>query len=109
MADAAPPSTTTMAEVETALRAWCIAHPQATLTEIEVALDTRLRVARADLLAEVAGTLAETELRCAECGQPLVRRGDRHRTLRTHGDHLLPLTRSYATCPVCGTGLFPPR
>jgi hypothetical protein len=39
---------------------------------------------------------------------PLVRRGTRTRRLRTDGDQPLHLNRPYATCPVCGRGLFPP-
>ena len=97
---------------ETALaaevRAWRRAHPDATLTEIERELDARLAAARAGLLAEVAADAPEVDPRCPDCGTPMVRRGERTRTLRTAGDAALPLTRAYLTCPVCGTGLFPP-
>ena len=57
------------------LRAWRRAHPDATLTEIEQALDARLEAARAVLLAEVAGDLPDDEARCPACGERLVRRG----------------------------------
>ena len=91
------------------LRRWRRAHPDATLTEIEQALDARLAPARAALLAEVAGDMPHEEERCPGCGERLVRRGDRTRTLRTHGDAALDVTRAYLTCPACGAGLFPPR
>lgn len=91
------------------LRRWRRAHPDATLTEIEQALDGRLASARADLLAEVAVDIPEDEERCPGCGARLARRGDRTRTLRTQGDAPLELTRAYLSCPACGAGVFPPR
>lgn len=91
------------------LRRWRRAHPDATLTEIEQALDARLAPARADLLAEVAVDLPEEAERCPDCGERLARRGERTRTLRTQGDATLELTRPYLGCPACGAGLFPPR
>ncbi len=97
------------AGVDAEVRAWRRAHPAATLTEIEQEVDSRLRAVRAALLAEVAGDVALDEVRCPACGGPLVARGPRTRTLATHGDELLALTRGYATCSACGTGLFPPR
>lgn len=98
-----------MRQVEEELRRWRVAHPDATLTEIEAALDTRLREARTGLLAELATDRPDAEDRCPACGGLLVRRGNRHRMLVTQGDQLLPLTRSYASCPACGAGLSPPR
>ena len=98
---------------ETALagevRTWRRTHPTATLTEIERELDRRLAAARADLLAEIAAELPEGNGPCPQCGEPLVRRGERTRTLRTTGDASVVLTRAYLHCPACGTGLFPPR
>ena len=100
---------TAVTAVETDVRAWRRAHPEATLTEIEAALDARLAPARAGLLAEVAGDVPEDEERCPDCGARLVRRGERTRTLRTQGDAPLEVTRPYLSCPACGAGLFPPR
>ncbi len=98
---------------ETALaaevRTWRRAHPTATLTEIERELDARLAAARADLLAEVAADAPDDAVCCPECGGPLVRRGERTRTVRTTGDATIALTRGYLSCPVCATGVFPPR
>jgi len=90
-------------------RRWRRVHPDATLTEIEQALDARLAPARAGLLAEVAGDIPNDEERCPGRGGRLARRGDRTRTPRTHGDAPVPLTRPYLSCPACGAGLFPPR
>ena len=91
------------------VRAWRRAHPTATLTEIERELDARLAAARAALLAEVVADGSAEEPRCPGCGGPLVRRGERTRTLRTTGDAPVPITRPYLRCLACGTGVFPPR
>lgn len=98
-----------VAAIETEVRAWRVLHPEASLTEIEVALDTRLAHARAALLGEVAVDVPVGEECCPSCGGPLVQRGDRERTLRTAGDAALTLTRPYLSCPACGAGVFPPR
>jgi len=45
------------------LRRWRRAHPDATLTEIEAALDGRLAPVRAGLLAEGAGDVPDDEER----------------------------------------------
>ena len=96
-----------LADIETEFRAWRHAHPEATLTELEVALDSRLRAARAQLLSEVAGDLPPERLPCPDCGQPLRSSGMRSRTMLTHGAQPLNVTRPYLRCPACGAGLFP--
>ncbi len=98
-----------VAAVEPELRVWRASHPDATLTEIEQALDARLNLARAALLAEAAHDVPPDEARCPQCGEALVGRGSRTRTLRTAGDAPLVLTRAYLSCPACGAGLSPPR
>ncbi len=110
MTDPATPWQTAVAAVETELRVWRACHPRATMTEIEQRLDARLDLARAALLAEVASDAPpEDEMRCPDCGGPLVGRGSRPRTLRTAGDAPLVLTRPYRHCPACSAGVFPPR
>ena len=63
---------------------WRAAHPKATLSEIEEALDERLSRVRAHMLADlalasaasdVAGAAAEERPRCARCGEALRARG----------------------------------
>lgn len=97
-----------MVEVEQEVRVWQAAHPTATLAEMERALDQQLRPVRARLLADLAAAAPPAEL-CPTCGERLVGRGLRTRTLTTQGDEPLALTRRYASCPACGAGLFPPR
>lgn len=95
-----------MSEMEAEVRQWRRAHPDASFTEIEQVLDDRWRAVRAGLLVALAGEDAATP-RCPDCGGQLVRRGTHTRTLWTQGDRPVALTRSYATCPACGTGLSP--
>jgi hypothetical protein len=96
---------------------WRRSHPHATLTEIETALDACLHRLRAQMLMDLAHTSPLTDVaalppaerpRCPQCQHPLQARGAKTRHLQTTGGQDLALTRSYATCPACGAGLFPP-
>lgn len=106
-----------LAEAETrfaALETWRQAHPRATWAEIEAAVEAQLGPLRAQLLGDTALASDATDLaqgrpRCPACGTRLVRAGRRQRTLRSAGDVPITLERTYARCPQCGTGLFPPR
>ncbi len=85
------------------------AHPDATWVEIEAELDRRLDVLRAAVLGEVVTDTPARSIPCPAYGGRLTGRGRRTRTVLTDGGVDVPLTRTYATCPACGTGLFPPR
>ncbi|GAC1399670.1 MAG: hypothetical protein NVSMB65_17660 [Chloroflexota bacterium] len=96
---------------------WRVAHPRATLGEIEEALDAHLAALRARMLEDlalrsaqrdVAGVPEEERPRCPQCGARLEARGQKHRGLTTRHNRQITLTRRYAACPKCGTGLFPP-
>ena len=103
--------------VWTGMADWRAAHPKATFSEIETALDERLNQVRARVLADLAmastaadlqtGTQAERP-RCERCGRMLQARGPNDRTLVTQGGAEVRLRRTYATCPQCGVGSFPP-
>jgi len=104
-------------EVLTGMKEWRQQHPRTTFTEIEVALDERLSRLRARLLQDAALTSAAADLSgaseterpwCATCERRLEARGQRTRELTTVQDRTIRLTRSYAACPSCGNGLFPP-
>ncbi len=97
----------------TALETWRQAHPHATWAEIETALDAQLGPLRAAMLgatamASDAARLDGDQRPCPECGARLEAAGTRRRQLRGEGDVPLALERTYARCPACGTGLFPP-
>lgn len=103
-------------EAWTGLAEWRHQHPKATLGEIEQAVDERLADLRARMVQDAALASAAADLtdsddrpRCPECGAPMRLEGARTRTLRTTYDREVALTRRYARCPVCGTGVFPPR
>ena len=96
---------------------WRQEHPQATLREIEEAVDERMNRLRAQLIQEVAQMSEmgewsqkseEERPKCASCGTVLVARGKQTRWLQTNGGEAIKLERSYGTCPDCGQGIFPP-
>jgi len=103
-------------EVYTGMKEWRLAHPRASLSAIEAALDARLASVRARLLQDIALTSAAADVahapptersRCPECGHGLEARGQEVRTLTTTGDRSITLPRSRAVCPACEAGLFP--
>jgi ribosomal protein S27AE len=105
------------ASVWTGMADWRAAHPRATFGEIEAALDERLNEVRARVLADLAlassaadlrAANAEERPRCERCGAVLQARGRSERGVVTQGGAEVRLVRSYATCPRCGGGSFPP-
>jgi len=98
------------ANVKPALAAWRAAHPRATMREIEDAVEEQVAKLRAEFLAEVAQqSEADRESHCERCGNKLATRGRRTRRLQANGGEPIVLERSYAVCPVCKLGVFPPR
>jgi ribosomal protein S27AE len=96
---------------------WRAAHPKATFSEIEAALDERLNAVRARVLADLAlastaadfqAASAEERPRCERCGVVLQAQGHSERQVVTQGGVEVRLERSYATCPRCGDRSFPP-
>ena len=105
------------ADVMLGMKDWRVAHPRATLREIEAALDERLARMRARMLEDLAlastaadweGAPASEHPMCSDCGQPLARESRHTRRVQTQGGQDLALERRYATCLACGAGLFPP-
>ena len=103
--------------VLTGMQEWRLQHPQATWREIEATLDERLSQVRARMLQDLALASRATDLgarvaseraRCPACGGNLEARGQYTRQVTTVHDRTVTLTRSYAVCPTCGEGLFPP-
>ena len=100
-------------EVMSGMADWQAAHPQATFAEIEAAVEERLSGLRGRLLERALRTPARAEAEtgaacCPTCGAALVARGAHRRTVTVPGPGTVQLQRAYQTCPVCGTGLFPP-
>ena len=96
---------------------WRLEHPKATFKEIETAVDERLAKVRARMLQDAAQASPLTDVSaaspqerplCPKCGHRLEARGQEVRDLTTNSNEVITLHRSYAICPACGTGLFPP-
>ena len=70
---------------------WRVAHPKATLAEIEQAVDDQMNRLRAQLIEQAAQTSATAEseanqgLVCQQCGQALQARGRARRKWQTQG------------------------
>lgn len=103
-------------EVLSGMKEWRQSHPKATFREIERAVQERLGRLEAQLLQDVAlessqrdwNPASEEAPRCPVCEAGLHKRGKQTRSLQGRGGREIRLERSYGTCPVCGTGLFPP-
>jgi NMD protein affecting ribosome stability and mRNA decay len=102
----------------TATQQWRTDHPAATMREIELAIDELLAKLRAQMVEDVALSSPLTALHtipddqrplCLPCQQPLTAQGRAKRILTTKHEQSVTLQRSYATCPACGRGFFPPR
>jgi RNase P subunit RPR2 len=93
---------------------WRGTHPQATLAEIEQAVDEQMNRLRARLIEQAAQASAAAEseasqgLVCEQCGQALQARGSARRRWQTQGGQYVEVERTYVTCPQCGGGFFPP-
>ena len=97
------------ADLRAALAQWRVAHPQATLAEIERAVDQQLSASRAGLIAATAMASADERPSCPACGEPMHRASQRSLTLTTAHEGEVTLTGQTYQCPACGAGLFPPR
>jgi hypothetical protein len=105
-------------EVLLGIKEWRMQHAHATLKEIEVAIDERLAVLRARMVADAALASAAAEWEqeeaaeqptCPQCRAQLKQRGVRaERHIQTHGGQEVKLVREYGVCPVCGAEFFPP-
>jgi hypothetical protein len=103
-------------EVLTGMKEWRLAHPKATFREIEQAVQERMSRLEARLMQDVALASGQRDWsqeegeapHCPVCHTPLQKRGKHMRSLQGRGGKEIRLERTYGTCPVCGTGLFPP-
>ena len=104
-------------ELMNGMKEWRLQHPKATLREMEAALDQRMAQLRAKMLEDMAMASKQADISqipreerpvCPECGIVLGPRGQHKRHLQTNGHAEIELKRSYAVCPKCKTGFFPP-
>jgi RNase P subunit RPR2 len=101
-------------EALAAVAQWRVAHPKATLAQIEQAVDEQMNRLRAQLIEQAAqasvaaSSEASQGLVCEQCGQALQTRGRARRKWQTQGGQQVEVERAYVTCPQCGGGFFPP-
>ena len=104
-------------EIIREMMAWNASNPQATFLDIEgkarelVSL-LEAQLIQASALAREPEASSKPEERerptCPTCQVPLLWRGKRSRQLQGPAGRVIHLKRTYATCPHCGTGFFPP-
>lgn len=103
-------------QILTDIKEWRRVHPKATLYEIEQEVHRRMTRLEAQLVQDTAQASASRDWSreqahrplCPVCQTPLLARGKRTRHVQGAGGQEIALERDYGTCPVCGTGLFPP-
>src|SRR6266849_4690693 len=95
-----------VSQVQRELATWHATHPDATLAEIEAAVEEQLNRVRAQLIEErTEAGVREGHPSCRTCGTTMEPRARTKRTLVLRGDQPLELERSYLVCPSCGEGL----
>ena len=79
---------------------WRAAHPEATLAEIEAAVDEQMNRLRARMIEEVAqaspleqADAKQQARKCPQCGERMQARGKHQRRLQTQGGQQVTLTR----------------
>lgn len=102
--------------ISAAIAEWRQEHPEATLTEIEQAVDSRIAEVRTQMVqdlaqrgrtADLASMTKEERPRCPQCGEPVLSNGKNRRTLITRQEQTIELERSQAYCKHCGVSFFP--
>lgn len=92
------------------MRQWRKANPQATLTEIEEAVEAGLAQLRRQLVEEMVKEEAaelDGEPACPHCGEKMVKNGQRQRKLQSKEGQTIHLKRQQWRCLSCGATLFP--
>jgi transposase-like protein len=90
---------------------WRQDNPQATLTEIEEAVEGKLAALRKELVERIAGADVASSQEvpgCPCCKQQMVKNGRKKRKLRSKEGQIIELERQQWRCLGCGTTLFPP-
>lgn len=93
------------------MQAWSQAHPKATLTEIEIAVDNELAQLRRTIVESIAQTRESDEQvshLCPQCSRPMVKNGKKKRKLKAKEGQTIELERQQLRCLKCGMTLFPP-
>ena len=100
-------------KMESQIKQWRDAHPRATLTEIEEAVEKELAELREavveSLVQEGEDSAREQEAPlCPHCQSKMVKNGKKKRRLKTKEGKTITLERQQMRCLTCGMTLFPP-
>lgn len=98
-------------EIEERLKRWQQTNGEATLTEIEEAVEAELAIVRKRLverLVEEREAASQERPDCPQCGARMARNGRRRRQLRGKEGQVIELDRQQWRCLSCGATLFPP-
>ena len=92
------------------LNQWEAANRDADLTQMEEAIDAELAGIRQQLLEQMAreGENPEARVVCPNCDKPMMKNGQKKRTLRTKNGDQVTIIREQMRCHECGMTLFPP-
>lgn len=93
------------------MRQWREVNPKATLTEIEEAVEAELAQLRKQLVEAMIQEGAagpQEDPGCPQCGQKMVKNGQRQRKLKGKEGQTIELDRQQWRCLSCGATLFPP-
>jgi len=103
-------------KINAAIEEWRQEHPEATLTEIEEAVDSRLAPIRTQMVQDLAQEGRTANLRklakeerpkCPRCGRRVASNGKGKRRIRTAYDEVIELERHQAYCQSCRLTFFP--
>lgn len=103
-------------KVNAAIDEWRKEHPEATLTEIEEAVDSQLAGVRTQMVEDLAQRgrtariremAAEERPECPRCGRRAAANGRGMRKLKTFHGEVIELERDQAYCIHCEMTFFP--
>jgi phosphotransacetylase len=90
---------------------WQKTNPHATLTEMEEAVEAELAQLRKQLVEEMVRekeAASQEAPDCAQCGEQMVKNGQRQRELKGKEGQTIRLDRQQWRCLSCEATLFPP-
>lgn len=102
--------------VNATIAEWRREHPEATLTEIEEAVDSRIAWVRTRMVEDLAQGGRTADLKrltkeerplCPKCGQPMAANGKGRRKLKSFHGQVIELERDQAYCSQCEVTFFP--
>lgn len=87
-------------------------NPDATLSDIEDAVDQELAKVRQTLIQKLVQekeSVAKDSHICPSCAGPMMKNGKKKRQLQTKEGKVIEINRVQLRCHQCGMTIFPPR